>query len=198
MLSPVVASQGRPAPVALVVGDSYSEGYGATDPKSEGYVPLIAAATGWEMNVLTTSGGGYTKPGVNNNGPFGRLLRDADLAGLSPDVIIIQGGINEPGTDAATMIAAVTDAAQIVRADLPTVPLVIVGLLQPTGAGPDYAQRARNAMQTATDAIDNALFIETDSLTYEVIGDRIHPNTAGYSAIAETILTQMRAAGLIA
>ena len=62
-------------PRVLLVGDSYSEGYGA-EPVSEGFAFHVAGPLGWSLTRDGIGSTGYLNPGPRHQGTFReRLLR---------------------------------------------------------------------------------------------------------------------------
>ena len=192
---PVEASNGRPKPVVALFGDSYSEGAGAADPESEGYAALLANGTGWDLRVTSLSGGGYRNPGVDGSGPFTRKIDAADLPGIKPDLIIIQGGLNDAGFGEETL-AGSKAAIAAARAAAPGTPIAVVGLLWGQGAMSDVAQRPYDAIKASAEAAPNVLFIPTKDLRFPLGQDGVHPTSQGHAEIYNAIRGALRQAHL--
>ncbi|MEW1933132.1 SGNH/GDSL hydrolase family protein [Rhodococcus sp. NPDC079359] len=192
---PITATDGRDAPVVAVFGDSYSEGTGATDPAADGYTTLLAADTGWDLRVTSLSGGGYRNPGVDGSGPYVRKIEAADLAAMKPDLIVIQGGLNDSGFGEETRTGA-QRAITAAQAASPGTPIVVVGLLWGQGNLTEEAQRPYDSIEQAARAAERVLFVPTEDLRFPLVADNVHPTTEGHRMIAERIEQGLSAAGL--
>ena len=126
-----VAASVPPAPLALaddarvlVFGDSWVYGSAATVP-TLGFAYLLADELGVETLVDGVRGSGYLKPGLD--GPaYGERIGALDPA-LDPDVIIVEGSINDRRLYPAGYRDAVTDAWGAMEARYPEAEFVILG-----------------------------------------------------------------------
>ncbi|MBO0980582.1 SGNH/GDSL hydrolase family protein [Microbacterium sp. SD291] len=111
-------------PTVLVFGDSWTYGSAASDP-TLGYAYLLADLIDGETIVNGVRGSGYLKPGAD--GPaFGARIDALDPA-LAPDLIVIQGSINDRAQDEAGYREAVTAAWDAMAAKYPEATIVILG-----------------------------------------------------------------------
>ncbi len=111
-------------PTVLVFGDSWTYGSAATRP-SLGYAYVVAELTGWTTVVDGVPGSGYLKPGVD--GPaFGPRIAALDPA-LAPDLIIVQGSINDRRLHPVGYRDAVTAAWDALTRTYPDATIVILG-----------------------------------------------------------------------
>lgn len=94
-------------PTVLVFGDSWTYGSAASDP-SLGYAYVVGELAGWKTIVDGVGGSGYLKPGIDG-ADFGTRIAALDPA-LDPDLVIVQGSINDRREGADGYRAAV-DAA---------------------------------------------------------------------------------------
>lgn len=195
-ITTVTASEGRQRPVAFVLGDSYTEGAGTDAPAVEGFVPILAGELGWDVVTVSISGGGYVNPGVDGTGPFDAAMASADLAGISPDVVVISGGLNDQGLDAVP--DAVNRVIGNVRAWNRTVPIVVVGMLRPEGpASEDFVARTRTQIADTVAGIASVTYIDMSDLTYTTVADGIHPTSEGHALIGAAVVEAIRGAGLV-
>ncbi|NKF30950.1 SGNH/GDSL hydrolase family protein, partial [Pseudomonas sp. BGM005] len=122
-------------PTVLVFGDSWTYGSAATVP-TEGYAYVLADLLGGETIVNGVRGSGYLKPGID--GPaFGERIAALDPA-LTPDLIIMQGSINDREQGEAGYREAVTAAWDAMSATYPDATIVVLGPAPhelPVGAG---------------------------------------------------------------
>ena len=111
-------------PTVLIFGDSWTYGSAASDP-TLGYAYVVAGMTGWTTIVDGVRGSGYLKPGLD--GPdFGTRIAALDPQ-LQPDLVIVQGSINDRREPAAGYRAAVDAAWDALAATYPHAQIVILG-----------------------------------------------------------------------
>ena len=79
-------------PTVLVFGDSWTYGSAATDP-TLGYAYVLGRTLGWNTVVDGVRGSGYLKPGLDG-GSFGERIAQLDPS-LHPDLVIVEGSIND-------------------------------------------------------------------------------------------------------
>src|SRR5918994_4691333 len=122
------------APFVSFIGDSWTDGSGATG--KVGYAYLTGRQLGWTHRVLGVGGSGYVRGGAGNV-PFDERILPA-VSG-NPDVVVIQGSINERSTTAPELAAAVADTlTRLVRAAGPDTSVVVVGASQVPGVPVEY------------------------------------------------------------
>ncbi|MGB4778081.1 SGNH/GDSL hydrolase family protein [Microbacterium sp.] len=186
-------------PTVLIFGDSWTYGSAAAAP-TLGYAYVVANLTGWTTIVNGVRGSGYLRPGID--GPdFGTRIAALDPA-LDPDLIIVQGSINDRRMPAKGYRAAVDAAWDALAAIYPRAQIVILGpapQILPVEAATARIDRdladaaaARGwwylspiAQEWITD--DNyAAVIDTG------IG-RDHPSTVGHEYLAERLATAVAA-----
>jgi lysophospholipase L1-like esterase len=98
------ATTGSPAalvePRVAFIGDSWTEGIGAT--ALEGYAVVTAERLGWDAEVLGVGGSGYVARGRGST--FEQRVDRA--VAFDPDVVVVQGSINERATDLGVLASA--------------------------------------------------------------------------------------------
>ncbi|WP_311243282.1 SGNH/GDSL hydrolase family protein [Microbacterium sp. WCS2018Hpa-23] len=111
-------------PTVLVFGDSWTYGSAATEP-TLGYAYVLADLIDGETIVNGVRGSGYLKPGLD--GPaFGERIAALDPT-LTPDLIIMQGSINDRAQGVAGYREAVNAAWDAMSATYPDAMIVILG-----------------------------------------------------------------------
>lgn len=111
-------------PTVLVFGDSWTYGSAATEP-TLGYAYVLAGLIDGETIVDGVRGSGYLRPGLD--GPaFGERIAALDPT-LAPDLIIMQGSINDRRDGEAGYREAVTAAWDAMSAKYPEATIVILG-----------------------------------------------------------------------
>ena len=111
-------------PRVLVFGDSWTYGSAASDP-TLGYAYVLADLLQGETIVDGVRGSGYLKPGLD--GPaFGERITALD-ASIAPDLVIVQGSINDRAQGAEGYRDAVTAAWDALAAKFPETAIVVLG-----------------------------------------------------------------------
>ena len=128
-------------PRVLIFGDSWTYGSAAALP-TLGYAYVVGERLGWQSTVDGVRGSGYLKPGLDG-GAYGERIAALDPA-LDPDLIIIEGSINDRRLPAARCGRPVT-AASDVAALYPSASVVVLG---PAPAGAAGGARPRASTPT--------------------------------------------------
>ncbi|QKJ19914.1 SGNH/GDSL hydrolase family protein [Microbacterium hominis] len=195
------AAPAAPAPLALpdnphvlVFGDSWVYGSAATVP-TLGFAYVISEALGWDAIVDGVRGSGYLKPGID--GPsYGERIAALDPA-LDPDLVIVEGSINDRRLHPDGYRAAVTAAWDDLAALYPDARIVILG------PAPQVLPVERATARIDADLADLATargwwYISPlaedwivaanylDVIDTTDIG-RDHPSTAGHAYLAERL-----------
>lgn len=180
-------------PRVLVFGDSWTYGAAASDP-TLGYAYLLADLIEGETIVDGVSGSGYQRPGYA--GPaFGERIAALDPE-LNPDLIVIQGSINDRRQDAASYPAAVNAAWDALRATYPDAPIVVLGPAPhelPVGASTaridrDLARLAGARGWWYISPVKDEWITPDNYLDLIDVGaGRMHPSDAGHRYLAERV-----------
>ena len=180
-------------PVVAFLGDSWTVGVGATG--SDGYAPRTAALLGWSYRNFGVSGSGYSVPG-----PYDSLFaeRIAPLAAAHPDVVVVQGSLNERGSTAGALAPAAEETLAELRTALdPGTPVLVLGASYNPGT-PDATMDWINAAVADAAAGNGLPFIDvaranwTDPADPSVWADTIHPDDRGHQLIAERLAPLLR------
>lgn len=125
--TPVIA----PAPLALpeeptvlIFGDSWTYGSAAIEP-TLGYAYVISATLGWDATVDGVRGSGYLKPGIDGDA-YGARITNLD-PDLDPDLVIVEGSINDRRLYDDGYRAVVEAAWDDLAALYPNAAIVILG-----------------------------------------------------------------------
>ncbi|WP_245861164.1 SGNH/GDSL hydrolase family protein [Microbacterium aurantiacum] len=190
-------------PRILVFGDSWTYGAAATEP-TLGYAYVLAELLGGETIVDGVRGSGYLKPGLD--GPaFGERIAALDPA-ADPDLVIIQGSINDRAQGAAGYREAVTAAWDALAALYPEATIVVLGPAPhelPVGAATARIDTDLGALADARgwwyispiaqDWINAQNYLDVIDVDF----GRKHPSTGGHRYLAEKVaaaLTELREA----
>lgn len=186
-------------PTVLIFGDSWTYGSAASLPEL-GYAYIAAELTGWTTVVDGIRGSGYLRAGVDG-ADFGTRIAQLDPA-LAPDLIIVQGSINDRLLYPTGYDDAVEDAWDTLAALYPSARIVILG------PAPQVLP-----VQSATAGIDRALArlaaargwwyispVQDEWITTANYADvidtglgREHPSTAGHRYLAERLAAAVEA-----
>ncbi|HYI50310.1 MAG TPA: SGNH/GDSL hydrolase family protein [Microbacterium sp.] len=123
MIAPAALALPEQARV-LVFGDSWTYGSAASLP-TLGYAYVLGQRLGWETTVDGVRGSGYLKPGLDG-GSYGERIAALDPA-LDPDLVIVEGSINDRRLPAAGYRDAVTAAWDALAGLYPDADFVILG-----------------------------------------------------------------------
>ncbi|MEC5183042.1 lysophospholipase L1-like esterase [Cryobacterium sp. MP_3.1] len=182
--------------VAVFLGDSYTQGWGASNPTMK-WTTLVAYAAGWtEVNEGQGGTGYVTMAGVASCGQDDCPTypdRVADIVAAAPDVVVIAGGQNDRwalATDPELVQAAVDRTFSLLREGLPNARLIAVG---PSTAEPATAMITDldGWVRAAADRVDAEYVSLLDPVVIQsdmVVSDGVHVNDAGHRAIADRVL----------
>jgi lysophospholipase L1-like esterase len=190
-----------PGDTAVVfLGDSYTEGWGATEPSTR-WSALVAEEAGWvELNqgqggtgfVTTSSFGGC---GLDYCPTY--VERVPDVLAAEPDIVVIAGGQNDLASLSAepdAVRAAVMETYEGIRTGLPRARIIAVG---PSTARPGNAliEKLDGWVQAAATSVGADYVSLIDPVTIEpdmVSPDGVHVNDEGHRAIADRVLRGIR------
>jgi lysophospholipase L1-like esterase len=192
-----VATTAEPQPEAeprvAFIGDSWTEGIGAT--ALDGYAVVTADRLGWDSEVLGVGGSGYVATGRGST--FEQRIDRA--VAFDPDVVVVQGSINERATDLGVLSGAaertldelrnkVDDDARILVVGASYVPGedvdVVAGINRTIGAA-----AARVGLPFVNPAVENW----TDPADASIWADSRHPNDLGCQEVADHLVPLLRA-----
>lgn len=182
----------------LVIGDSWTYGQAAAAP-TDGYAHVLGREMGWDVTVDGVRGSGYLRPGLDG-GSFGERIAALDPAAV-PDLVIVQGSINDRSRFPKGYRAAVTAAWDRLADTYPGTPVIILGpapqvlpvekktalidddLAELAGArGWTYISPIREEWITPADYLE---VIDTGA-------GKDHPSTAGHAYLAGRLAADLR------
>ncbi len=180
-------------PSVTFLGDSWTEGEGATDLR--GYAYLAGDRLGWEYEVLGVGGSGYTRPGGSTT--FGQ--RVDPVVRTDPDVVVVQGSLNERRGGRFDVLEATALAAlSRLRAGLdPETQILVVGASYAPGTPHPTIDWINAAIGSAAEQagltfVDPAAENWTDPTDATIWADPDHPNDAGHRVIADHVVELLR------
>lgn len=177
--SPVVTG----GPVAVVLGDSYAQGAGLDDPRASWPTPL-GQAHGWTTYVNAVGGTGFSNGGYCGGQDY--RSRTAAVLAHRPDVVIVQGGLNDTDAGAWDERAAVAG----VLADLVAVPQVIVVGPVAAPSRPD-ADVVDEQMRAVTEQAGRR-YVSALGWPVPFSSDQLHMTPAGHPQFAQLVAAALR------
>jgi lysophospholipase L1-like esterase len=191
--SPIPAHVDDGRTVVAIVGDSWTVGFGATG--HIGYAQRTVQMLGWDWRNLGVSGSGYSVGGPYDNQYEERI---DDVVTSRPDVVVVQGSLNERTSTPAKLREAADRTLAELRDDIdPSVPIVVVGASYAPGV-PSGTIDWINAAIAAAAAGAGLPFVDpaaqgwTDPADPSLWFDDIHPDDRGYERIAERMVPLLR------
>lgn len=183
----------------LVFGDSWVYGSAATTP-TLGFAYRLADELGVETIVDGVRGSGYLKPGID--GPsYGERIAALDPA-LDPDLVVVEGSINDRRLHPTGYRDAVTAAWDALAAAYPEADIVILGPAPQVLPVEAATRRIDDDLRTlaaergwwyvspiAEDWITDANYLEV--IDTGPIG-RDHPSTEGHAYLATRVAGALR------
>lgn len=187
-------------PVAAFLGDSYTQGTGASSLDKR-WVNIVGAGMGWNVVNLARGGTGYvatsdvTGCGLSFCPNYPAMV--PEVVNAKPAVVLVTGGQNDFQNyidDPAAVADAVHATFYAIRSAMPEAQIVAVGPSSPFGIGPHVTKLDR-VVQDAAAAVSAKYvsLIEPNVITEAmVLPDKAHVNDAGHAAISERVLTALR------
>jgi lysophospholipase L1-like esterase len=185
----------------IIVGDSFTEGTGATGP-FRAWSHIAADALGWDGWSSGSGSTGWATAGSNQAKFVDRLT--ADVINRSPDIVVFAGGINDEtyygSNGSAAYTAQVEACLDALLIGLPNLDqIVIVGPWWPSSAANANRDGVRAVLQQAA-ADYGAIWIDpkgwitgtgrvgtttgTGNADLYTSSDGTHPSTAGHAYLA--------------
>jgi lysophospholipase L1-like esterase len=149
-------------PRCIVLGDSFTDGTGATASAASNWVRRFAGMMGWDDTWSSGLGGtGYINPGSGGRVKF-RDRVATDVIAYSPDVVVVEGGINDYSNSKATIKTEATALYQQIRAGLPAALIVVLSPMWRNGVEsfPAGLLDCRDALREAAALVSNTVFVD--------------------------------------
>ena len=174
-------------PVVTFIGDSWTEGIGATALR--GYADLTAEQLGWDHYVLGVGGSGYEQAGRGST--FDERVERA--VATDPDVIVVQGSINDRRASPVDLERATLRTLRHLRAAAdPGTAVLVLGAAYTPGLAPAVIDGINDTIAAAADRVqvrfvDPAAENWNDPVRISMWADDAHPNDAGYQILANRL-----------
>jgi lysophospholipase L1-like esterase len=185
----------------VFLGDSYTEGWGASDPSLR-WSALVSDEADWvEVNrgqggtgFVTTAGAGTCR--MDECPTY--VDRVQAVVDVRPDIVVIAGGQNDImalDSDPDSVRAAIVTTYEEIREGLPQARIIAVGpsMAQP---GNELIEKMDGWVQAAAESVGADYVSLIDPVTIEpdmVSVDGVHVNDEGHRAIADRVLRGIRA-----
>jgi acyl-CoA thioesterase-1 len=165
-----------------VLGDSYSAGYGVA--LADSWPSLSAAQLGAAVTVRSLGGTGYAASPCGPHDTFAD--RAASVRSTRPDLVIVQGGLN----DVLASPEAIRAGATRMLDSLGGVDVVLVG----PPAAPKWTAEAKRVDRTLASfaAAHHVRYVSTLYWPLTFSADGIHPDAAGYRVFAHRVAEAVR------
>lgn len=188
-----------PATVVFV-GDSYTQGTGASRPESR-WTTLVSEAMGWREVNLGRGGTGYLADGDRGCGreycPSYLQMLPQVLA-ADPDVVVVSGGLNDrPFTGEPRLEAQVASLYATLTAALPSSRVIAVGPSAP-GRISDSLRAIDELVHAMADdyGVQYVNLLDPNPITPAmVLPDGAHVGDDGHAAIAERVVGTLSSTG---
>lgn len=195
------ATEAPEVPIATFIGDSYTQGNGASSQDTK-WTTLVARQLGWDELNLGKGGTGYLATasrqgcGLHYCPSYPEMIPQA--AGPKVQTVFVSGGYNDfkaYAADPAPVDEAINKTYAMLRGEMPTAKIIAVGPSSPGTVTESI--RAMDATVQAAAASVGAQYIsliEPNIITKEMLTeDGVHVNDAGHKAIADRVAAALTA-----
>jgi len=167
-----------------ILGDSYTAGDGLAD-KSRNWVHDLGAAEKWSVKFDGVGMTGYVNGGYCGDQPFsGRATALAHEA--KPDLLIVQGGLNDVGFSSTQVEAAAYNVLSSIPAGID---VVAVG---PVDAPARDGEQAVDAALSAAAKAAGKRYVSALDWRLEFLPDATHLTEAGHAEYARRVAEAIR------
>ena len=172
--------------VAAFLGDSFTAGVGAS--QGGGYADLLVRNMNWQAKMFAQGGTGYTNPGQPAEKETAFPERVPAVVAAAPNVVIVQGGINDGSPQATAEAAEETFTA--LRAGLPQAKIIAVGPVVAPKFPASKVEPIRDVIAAAA-AKHGVTFVDPIAEGWlaneQLFFDGVHPTQEGHAIIATKI-----------
>ena len=185
------------APVALWIGDSYTNGHGAPRPAA-GYPCLVSDRLGWTCKLDAQGGTGFVNDGSGAS-PANEPLADrlhATSEAVDPDLVVIDAGRNDFAAAPAAFRQEVTAYLNAARKTYRHAKFVVIEPFILGRSRFDYSLIDR-AVRLAANGI-GATIVDTTNPAWRRLADRLptvdglHPTARSHRIIAQHLIKELR------
>lgn len=195
----VGAASAEPEASLLVFGDSWTFGLAATTVTG-GYAYRTGQILGWATTVDGENGSGYLRAG-QYGGYYGTRVAELD-PDLEPDVVVIQGSINDRQQPLSALPRAARAVWSAVEATYPDAELVILGPAPSQLPVDESIAKIDDVLSDLADeeGLDYISPIDDEWITegnYDAVIDASptghnHPSDDGHAFLAEQLVSELQ------
>lgn len=187
-------------PRLLILGDSFTQGIGASDFR-KGYAYQVGQTLGWDYRVNGEGGTGFTWPGPTDRDRVYsvRIAEAAADQSFRPNLVMLQGGVNDFRASADELRDGVVADINEVQAAFPDAQVIVFGPV----SSATRLEVTRNLDDPIAAAAREERVPYLSPLRYKWVSeqnsdllidaDGIHPTDAGHTFIAEKVVEFVRA-----
>jgi lysophospholipase L1-like esterase len=184
------------SPDVLIMGDSYLAGHGIESSGQPTFGPILADTMGWTNYQIDALGG--TGFAINvGGGDYPTRLAERP-AEPTPNLVILQGSVNDVKADPAAVTSAVSTSVSTIQSRWPDAQIVIVTPITAvsgyTNLADAYAKGASGRAHVVNATGDNS-WLPADRPEL-LTPDLYHPSVLGHQAIAAGLANAIN--GLVA
>jgi lysophospholipase L1-like esterase len=193
-----IEATARRAPVAAIVGASFTAGVGPDNPV-QSWAVRLAQELRWNAVVYGVPGAGYARGGRDGTRSMSSLLEAEDLGRLNPELVIVQAGHNDAGVPTAVEASRVRAVISQIRATAPHARIALLTTFSTTADGTPALRATDRAIVAAAGAADSEVVIMDPLAGRWQFGHAhggLHPTAAGDQWIAHRVAAILAANGV--
>jgi lysophospholipase L1-like esterase len=199
------APTAKPAPTALVIGDSQANA-GNDVPTSASWVSQGLSRAGYTPRIEGYGGTGFLKGRPQDGHPsYLESLKTNmyDMPEKNVGLVVVQGGGNDLKYPDGRIEAAASDTVEILKSKYPGVPFAVVSPLNQSGDPASRRIGVSKILATVADQQDAAFidatgWVAENRLARYLYEDGLHLNPDGHNLMAPVFAKALHDAGLAA
>lgn len=196
-----------PGSKVLFIGDSWAEGVGASDKANGNWATRTAVHFGWESYIDGIGGTGFTRGGGAEGGALGsdnnqyinRLDAWIGNPGMIPDMVFIEGGLNDDKATPGALGKAVREVVLKAKGAWPKASIIVMGPAAPQPLGAMLSRMAEPIERSAIAAgafsinpVARGWFTTQNSPGFLMPDDGAHVNDAGHRYTSERLIAAIK------
>lgn len=195
--APLATSEPSVEPIDVAfIGDSYTVGAGSTNG---GFVKLLSKGQPWDVINLGVGGTGYAPSQGATEGSMNACGRESCPGYIDvipqaveggADVVVVSGGRNEAKVPADAQAATIDAFYKKLRAELPDAKIIAFSPIWDSEPAPAAIPAMAGMVRTSVEAVGGTFIDLGQPLEGKadlITADGVHPNNAGYEALADAM-----------
>ena len=174
-------------PRVLVIGDSWAAGEYAT-VRQGGFTFYAFEQLGWtRVDNQGVGGTGYITAGSNDNTYLQRILRIEVSKTKAPDLVVIEGSINDASGNISAIDTALRDVVNTINIRWPDAQVVVVGPFSPVWPASSSLGRIDDVLEATTKSLAlpyisplSSEWTTAENVETVVVEETGHPDDEGY------------------